>query len=223
GLQHGGIAGSLVAGNHRFSLAPETRWPDVSVGQKVECVMEWQNGQWVVAQLNPTQRAATKEAGPKKPDPLAVNQKGMSDGMDIEVSDVAKNKFGKLEIAVRITNRSETLRKRPYFYFSLSDEFGNQCGIAPGNANASLDPGKSLQERHSFDMPVEKAQHGILAVSNRDGKHFDVIRFKIPKSIWTAAAAKAQPDQPASAKAQPSDRPFDAANIWNFLAVSSDF
>src|SRR5262249_29984207 len=32
GLQHGGIAGSLVAGNHRFSLAPETRWPDVSVG-----------------------------------------------------------------------------------------------------------------------------------------------------------------------------------------------
>jgi predicted RNA-binding Zn-ribbon protein involved in translation (DUF1610 family) len=55
GLKHGGIPGSIIAGNHRFTLAPEAPWPNVLVGQKVECVMEWRNGQWVVSQVNPAQ------------------------------------------------------------------------------------------------------------------------------------------------------------------------
>ncbi len=55
GLQHGGIPGSITAGDHSFSLAPDMTWPNVSVGQNVECVMEWRNGQWVVSQVNPTQ------------------------------------------------------------------------------------------------------------------------------------------------------------------------
>lgn len=55
GLQHGGIPGAIIAGNHRFSLAPEAPWPNVVTGQKVECVMKWRNGQWVVSQVNPAQ------------------------------------------------------------------------------------------------------------------------------------------------------------------------
>jgi DNA-binding beta-propeller fold protein YncE len=52
-LRHGGIPTSMMAGNHRFSLAPEAPWPNVLVGQWVECVMEWRNGQWFVSRVNP--------------------------------------------------------------------------------------------------------------------------------------------------------------------------
>ena len=66
GLRHGGIPGSFIAGDNRFSLAPAAPWPNVLVGQKVECVMESRNGQWVVSRVNPAQPAdALKEMLPK--------------------------------------------------------------------------------------------------------------------------------------------------------------
>lgn len=52
GLQHGDI-GSIPAGDHTFNLAPDAPLPSVRVGQKVECVMEQRNGQWVVSQVSP--------------------------------------------------------------------------------------------------------------------------------------------------------------------------
>ncbi len=66
GLQHDGIPGSIIAGNNRFSLAPEAPWPDILVGQKVECVMEWRNGQWFVSQLTfPKAQAREQPRAPK--------------------------------------------------------------------------------------------------------------------------------------------------------------
>jgi hypothetical protein len=149
------------------------------------------------SKAKPQARPRPIEAGPnsskpiaadqKLPELLAVDQKGTSDGMEIEVVDAAKNKLGKLQIVVRITNQSPTVVKRPYFSFALMDEFDNRYGIAPGNAATSLYPGKSLDESHAFDMPVAKAEYVILIVANqaRHGKHFDGVRFKIPKRMWT--------------------------------------
>jgi hypothetical protein len=134
---------------------------------------------------NPEKKPSLEKA---KSDLLTADQKGTSDGMEIEVVDVAKNTFGKLEIVVRITNPSQTVIKRPYFYFSVRDEFRNLYGIAPGHGGVSLYPGKSHDERHSFDTPVEKADYVILMVANRDGRHSDMIPFKIPKSKWTGNA-----------------------------------
>jgi hypothetical protein len=149
---------------------------------------------WVVS--TPPPPIKTIEAGPnsskpiaadqKLPELLALDQKGTSDSMGIEVVDAADNKLGKLQIVVRITNQSPTVVKRPNFSFALTDEFHNHSGIGPpGNAAKSLYPGKSLDERHDFDMPVAKAEYVILTVANQDGKHFDTVRFKIPKQKWT--------------------------------------
>lgn len=53
GLRQGGIPGSIPTGDYTFNLAPDAPWPNVRVGQKVECVMERRNGQWVVSRVSP--------------------------------------------------------------------------------------------------------------------------------------------------------------------------
>src|SRR5262249_4614546 len=98
----------------------------------------------------------------KTPDLLGVGEEGMSDEMALDVTDAAKTKSGNLVIGVRIGNRSETLIKHPYCYFTVYDQCGNLYGVAPGNGSASLYPGNSLEERHPFDRPVEKAEYVIL-------------------------------------------------------------
>jgi hypothetical protein len=86
GLQQGGIPRFLPAGDYTFNLAPDAPLPNVRVGQKVECVMERRNGQWVVKQISPNKLVAIPDNKPLLPGnkSLVPDNKKTSDVIHID-------------------------------------------------------------------------------------------------------------------------------------------
>lgn len=73
GIQHGGAAGAVPAGNHLFDVAEdadlpkEQPWPGVTVGQNVECIVVSRDRRWVITRLIAVRRALAPKRQNGKP------------------------------------------------------------------------------------------------------------------------------------------------------------
>jgi hypothetical protein len=168
GLQHGGIPGSITAGNHRFNLAPEAPWPNIVVGEKVECVMEWQNGQWVVSRVNSGQRN-----GPARTQPFDANRIESFLGISLDFKEYAISDASGVKVVDLQTGKNLASPK-------WDRDWGVALSVAFGKDSIAVLTGGSVKvfsrKTGEFEQNVRGQIDGVAFTT--DGRFLAITEFR---------------------------------------------